>query len=219
MKILLAVLLQLAPLNDVVDLQKFLGKEFPAALALLGPTNSQFIRNVERNSQQQASRMLQEMSISSRLEDGQNVVPLIVTNVGRGIVTTLFDQDFITEQVNLVFCPAAPRLVVAVQVLFDERSAIRDTVFLLQRVYRMPQPVTFETYNPAMKYNLAGVTYDDEMKWTRALTAPPVTVFDLGEAAEAIYQPVTGQRLVTGQLWVGDKKAAETCPAPIVTTP
>jgi hypothetical protein len=219
MKILLAVLLQLAPLNDVVDLQKFLGKEFPAALALLAPTNSQFIRNVEKNSQQQAARLLQEMSMPSHLEDGQNVVPLIVTNVGRGIVTTLFDQDFITEQVNLVFCPAAPRRVVAVQVLFDERSAIRDTVFLLQRVYRMPLPVKFETHKPAMRYNLEGVTYDGEMKWTRALTAPPVTVFDLGEAAEAIYQPVTGERLVTGQLWVGDKKAAETCPAPIVTIP
>src|SRR5688572_16107249 len=103
MKILLAVLLQLAPLNDVVDLQKFLGKEFPVALALLAPTNSQLIRNVEKNSPQQAARMLQEMSMPSRLEDGQNVVPLIVTNVGRGIVTTLFDQDFITEQVNLIF--------------------------------------------------------------------------------------------------------------------
>ena len=83
----------------------------------------------------------------------------------------------------------------------------------------MPQPVAFETYQPAMKYNLAGVTYDDTLQWTKPPTAQPVTVFNLGEAAEVNYQPVTGQRLVTGQLWVGDKKAAETCAAPIVTTP
>lgn len=219
MKILLAVLLQTVLQNDIVDLQKFLGKEFPAALALLEPTNSQFIRNVEQKSPEQAARMRREMSTPARLEDGQNVVPLVVTNVGRGIVTTLFELDFITEQVNLVFCPADPRRVVAVHVLFDERSAIRDTPFLLERVYRMPKPAVFEKYKPAMKYKLAGVTYDDTLQWTKAPTAPPVTVFDLGEAAEVIYQPVTGQRLVTAQLWVGDKKAAETCPAPIVTTP
>jgi hypothetical protein len=217
MKILLAVLLQMAPLNDVVDLQKFLGKDFAGVLKLLEPTNTRFIQNVEKNSPEQAARMRQEMSVPARLADGQTFVPLIVTNVGRGIVTTLFEEDFITEQVNLVFCPANPRRVVALQVLLDERPAIRDTLFLMQRVYRMPQPAKFETYTPAMRYNLSGVTYNAQMKWTKAPTAPPVIVFDLGEEVEVIYQPVTSQRLVTGHLWVGDKKAAENCPAPIET--
>ena len=31
---------------------------------------------------------------------------------------TLFKEDFVTVQVNLVFCPVAPRKVVAVQVLW-----------------------------------------------------------------------------------------------------
>jgi len=136
-----------------------------------------------------------------------------------GIVTTLFEMDFMPEQVNLVFCPAAPRRVVAVQVLFDERSALRDTLFLLQRIYQMPAPSKFETYRPAMKYNLAGVTYDAESRWMKTARAPAVTVFDLGPTAEAVYQPVTGQRLITGQLWVGDKNAAKTCTVPIVTSP
>jgi hypothetical protein len=217
MKILLAVLLQVASLSDLVDLQKFLGKDFAAAMKLLEPMNAKFIQNVERNSLQQAARLRQEMSTPARLADGQDMVRLVVTNAGRGIVTTLFEDDFITEGVNLVFCPANPRRVVAVQVLIDERPAFRDTLFLLQRVYRMPQPAKFETYTPAMRYNLIGVTYGAQLKWTKVPTAPPVIVFDLGEEAEVIYQPVTGNRLVTAQLWVGDKKAAENCPVPIDT--
>jgi hypothetical protein len=43
MKFPLALLRQLPLQNDLVDLQKFLGKEFPAALALLEPTNGRFI--------------------------------------------------------------------------------------------------------------------------------------------------------------------------------
>ena len=222
MKILLLLLLQSGVWNDVVDLRKFLGADFTAAMKLLEPTNTLFIQNVQRTSPAQAARMRVEMAAPTRLDVTQNVVPLTLTNAGRGLVTTLFEEDFITERVNLVFCPAGPRRVVAVQVLFDERPALRDTLFLLQLIYKMPKPAIFETYKPAMKYDLIGVTYTDtdtdELKWTRAATAPVVTIFDLGETAEVIYQPVTGgQGLVTGQLWVGDKKAAETCPVAIVT--
>jgi hypothetical protein len=217
MKILLLLLLQFGALNDLMDLRKFLGTDFAGAMKLLEPTNTKFIQNLPLSSSAQAARLRAEMAVPASLGATQNVVPLVVTNVGRGLVTTLFEDDFITEQVNLVFCPAAPRRVVAVQVLFDDRSAIRDTLFLLQRIYQMPKPSVFETYKPEMKYDLAGVTYAEDLKWTRAATAPAVTVFDLGETAEVIYQPVTGQKLVTGQLWVGDKKAAETCTVPIVT--
>jgi hypothetical protein len=203
--------------NDIAELRKFLGADFATALKLMAPSNNFLLGNVQGNSPQQAARMRAEMALPASLPERQSIVPLTVTNAGRGIVTTLFEEDFMTEQVNLVFCPAAPRRIVAVQVLFDDRPALRDTLFLLQRIYQMPQPSKFETYQPAMKYDLAGVTYDAESRWTKTAAAPAVTVFDLGTAAEAIYQPVVGQRLVTGQLWVGDKNAAKTCPVPITT--
>jgi len=234
MKFLLILLLQLGALNplqnrvqnrildqtenDIAELRKFLGTDFAAALKLLAPTNAFLLGNMQQNSPQQL-QMRAEMALPAALLEKQNVVELKIDNVGRGIVTTLFKEDFVTEQVNLVFCPVAPRKVVAVQVLFDDHLALRDTLFLLKQIYQMPEPVKFETYKPAMKYNLAGVTYDAESRWAKTTTAPAVTVYDLGPLAEAIYQPVIGQRLITGQLWVGDKKAAETCPVPIMATP
>jgi hypothetical protein len=221
MKFLLILLLQgtvqSGVQNDVAVLRRFLGADFANAMKLLAPANDFLIGNVQGNSPQQAARMRADIALPATLPEKQNIVQLTVTNAGRGIVTTLFEEDFMTEQVNLVFCPAAPRRVVAVQVLFDDRPALRDTLFLLQRIYQMPQPSKFETYQPAMKYDLAGVSYDAESRWKKTATAPAVTVFDLGTAAEAIYQPVVGQRLITSQLWVGDKNAAKTCPVPITT--
>ena len=219
MKILLLILLQIGPQKDVAELRKFLGADFGGALKLLAPGNDFLLNNVQRNSPAQAAQMRLEMSRPASLPDSQNIVPLVVTNAGRGLVTILFEDDFLTEQVNLVFCPAAPRRVVALQVLFDDRRALRDTPYLLQRIYQLPAPAKFETYVPAIKYDLAGVTYDAENHWTKDPKAPAVMVFDLGKDAEAVYQPVTGQRLVTGQLWLGDKNAAKTCPVPIVTKP
>jgi hypothetical protein len=66
-----------------------------------------------------------------------------------------------------------------------------------------------------MRYDLVGITYDDQNRWTRAAGAPPVMVFSLDSDVEVLYQPVLGQRLVTGQLWVGNKNAVKTCPTPI----
>lgn len=221
MKFVLILLLQLGVQNpilnetekDVAELRKFLGTDFAAAMKLLAPTNAFLLGNTQPNSPQQL-QMRAEMALPAALLEKQNVLALKIDNVGRGIATTLFAEDFVTEQVNLVFCPVAPRKVVAVQVLFDDHLALRDTLFLLKRIYQMPEPVKFETYKPAMKYNLAGVSYDDESRWTKTVVAPAVTVYDLGPLAEVIYQPVTGQRLITGQLWIGDKKAAETCLTP-----
>src|SRR5688572_10219026 len=138
MKFLLILLLQAGVQsgvqNDVAELRKFLGADFATAIKLLAPSNNFLLGNVQGNSPQQAARMRAEMALPATLLEKQSIVPLTVTNAGRGIVTTLFEEDFTTEQVNLVFCPAAPRRVVAVQVLFDDRSALRDTLFLLQRI-------------------------------------------------------------------------------------
>ena len=213
-KILLLLLLQAGVLNDVPELRKFLGTDFAGAMQLLAAKNQALI---VKSTPTRAAELRAELAPPAALPVNVNVLPLTLTNTGRGLVAFVFEPDFITEQVNLVFCPVAPRRVVAVQVLFDDRRALKDTLFLLQRVYQLPAPSKFETYTPAMKYDLAGVTYDDENRWTKGTAAPNVMVFDLGKDAEAIYQPVTGQRLVTGQLWIGDKNAAKTCPTPIVT--
>jgi hypothetical protein len=38
----------------------------------------------------------------------------------------------------------------------------------------------------------------------------PLTIWNLG-AAEAIYQPIPGQKLISGQLWITDKTIAADC--------
>jgi hypothetical protein len=216
-KILLVFLLQIAPGKDIAELRKFLGRDFAGASSLLAPWNNFLLNNVQRNSPAQADRMRFEMSSPAALGPNQNVVPLTITNAGRGLVTLLFEDDFITEGVNLVFCPADPRSVVALQVLFDDRKALRDTPYLLRQIYGLPEPDLSPNYIPSMKYDLAGITYDDQNRWTKAAGAPNVMVFSLDNDVEVLYQPVLGQRLVTGQLWVGSKTAARTCSVPIVT--
>jgi hypothetical protein len=216
MKILLLLLLQIAPGNDVAELRNFLGKDFATAMSQLAPLNNVLLANVEKPSPQQAAQMRQRMANPSALAEKQTIVPLTGTNAGQGLVTFLFEDDFVTEQVLLVFCPRDERRVIAVEVLFDDRKALRDTPYLLQKMYKLPEPTKFEDYKPAMKYDLVGVTYDNQGRWTKNAGAPPVMVFDLGRDAEAIYQPIYGERLISGLLWIGDKNAMAACrpPAP-----
>jgi hypothetical protein len=138
------------------------------------------------------------------------IVALTVTGVGQGLVTELFEEDFLTEQVNLIFC-RTPERVIAVQVLLDDRRALGRTVDLFQRIYGLPVPVSAAEYQPAMRYNLAGVRYDAEGSWQMQSGAAPVTVWDMG-AVEAVYQSVIREQLVTGQLWITDKAGALACP-------
>jgi hypothetical protein len=137
------------------------------------------------------------------------IVALNVTGIGQGLVTSLFEDDFLTEQVNLIFC-SRPERVLSVQVLFDDRRALGRAEVLLQEVYGLPVPVRFETYQPSMRYPLAGVRYDEQGTWQIRPDAPSVTVWDLG-TAEVVYQQVLDQSLVTGQIWVTDKSVSNSC--------
>ena len=215
--LVLGLLLQAGTQKDAVDLQKFLGTDYPGAIRLLVPGNDALLNNFKFVTPTQRDEMRRMMTPPNALPDGQEIFPLTLLNVGKGYVTTLFEVDFPAEQVNLVFCPVKPRIVIAVQVLFDDRYALKDTVWLFQHIYRMPEPVPFETRKPAVKYQLEGVTYDKDGKWTRGAGAPPITVWDLGNV-EAVYQPVKNQQFYSGQYWIADKDASTKC-KPATTTP
>ena len=84
-----------------------------------------------------------------------------------------------------------------IQVLFDDRRALGPAVTLLQTVYQMPQPLPPGTeYSPVLMYPLA--------------PALPTTIWSAG-TFEGVYQPVLGNALVTGQLWLTDKTVVMEC--------
>jgi hypothetical protein len=105
-----------------------------------------------------------------------------VTGIGRGLVTDLFEDDFLTDQVNLIFC-RQPEQVLSVQVLFDDSRALGDTVDLLRKIYGLPAPVPADA-------------------WLIRADAPRITVWDLG-AVEAVQQ--------NGVLWITDKAGVDSC--------
>jgi hypothetical protein len=129
-----------------------------------------------------------------------NVLSTKIDNAGQGLVTFLFDDDFYTEQVNFIFCPAQPdkpdRLL-GIQVLFDDSRAVGDTVRILQFIYQLSPPIV-----PPADYKLA-LMYP-------ILPSLPARIWNIG-TTEAIYQPVSGQRLITGQLWLTDRTVASDC--------
>jgi hypothetical protein len=207
--ILLAILtIQAEVRDDVARLRKFLGADFPMAMQLLAEENDRSIRGV---SPSEAARIREETKPPASLTPGLPVFPLGSKGVGRGLVNSLFEPNFVTRQVNLAFCQTKPERIIAVQVLFDDRLAVGDTVSVLLNVYQLPKPVPFATWHPAVAYRLQGVQYDpSDNHWTLSADAPPVTVWDLG-TAEAVYQPVKNHPEIYGQIWIGDRNAAKTC--------
>ena len=87
-----------------------------------------------------------------------------------------------------------------IQVLLDESRALAAAPALLQSVYQMPAPLPpGSEYVPALTYPFAPNL--------------PVTVWSIG-TLEAFYQPVVGNRLVTGLLWMTDKAVVTQCANP-----
>ncbi|HEY2383268.1 MAG TPA: hypothetical protein VGK48_18995 [Terriglobia bacterium] len=116
------------------------------------------------------------------------------------MLTFLFEDDFIVERVNFVFCPAnAPSLprVLALQVLFDDSRAVASTLRLFQGVYQMPAPINPPPdFKPQLMYPL--------------IANLPVTFWDLG-TVEAVYQPIPGKALIRGQFWLTAKNVVREC--------
>ena len=194
---------QIGVRNDITDLRQYLGRTYPAVIQRLDAKNQILLRNTERLAPAQAARMRLSMQAPAGLSGGQPLLSARVNNVGQGLVSFLFEDDFLTEQVNFVFCPAEidnparPEQVMAIQVLFDDRRAFGPAVRLLETVYQMPQPLPPGTnYTPVLMYPLNPNL--------------PATVWSAG-MLEAVYQPVRGQALVTGQLWLTDNNVVMQC--------
>jgi hypothetical protein len=170
---------------------------------MLNAKNQILLRNTQRLAPVQAAQILAQIKVPDALSPDSRVVSARIENVGRGLLTFLFEDDFTVEQVNFVFCPpqagppAAAERVMAIQVLFDDRTALGTTAGLLQKVYQMPQPMTAgPDYKSLLMYPLVGNL--------------PVTTWDL-KTAEGVYQAVSGNRLITGQLWLADKAVVMEC--------
>jgi hypothetical protein len=189
--------------NDITDLRQYLGLTYPSVVQRLDAKNQILIHNTERLAPAQAAQMRLRMQVPDRLPAGPPLLSARITNIGQGLLTYLFEDDFLTEQVNFIFCPAEannpakPERVMTIQVLFDDRRAFGPAVRLLQTVYQMPPPLPPGTnYMPVLMYPLAPNL--------------PSTIWSTG-TLEALYQPVAGNALVTGQLWLTDKSVVMQC--------
>ncbi len=202
----LALLLQAGVRSDFIELRGYLAGSYRSTIQALDAKNQILLRNTEPLAPAQAAEMRKRMQAPDRLPADPPVLSASIDNVGQGLVTFLFDDDFIVEQVNFVFCPAQgtgelarPERLMTIHILFDESRALRPAPILLQTVYQLPPPLAPPArYEPVLAYPLRF-----------SLLA---TVWDLG-TIEVLHQPVPGQNLVTAQMWLTDKTVAADCSA------
>ena len=204
--ILIGALLAAPQIDDIGVLRNLLGSDFTQALKLIDEWNQFLIRKTEQLAPAQAAELRARTKLPSEVS-GSNTLSLADSNYGLGLVTILFDEDFVVEQINLIFCDER---VASLQVLFDDNRAFGNTAQLLGSVYGMGPSVPFGSHSPAVKYPLPGVTYTDEGEWQLGVGASPVVVWDMGPR-EALYQPVVGQGLITGQVWLTHQELAKAC--------
>jgi hypothetical protein len=204
MSLLLGLVLffQVGVRDDILQLRQYLGKSYATAVQLLNAKNQILLRNTEPLAPAQAAQMRAQMQVPDRLPADRPFIQARVQNVGQGLLTFLFEDDFFVEQVNFVFCPAQtdppkPESVMAIQVALDDSRAAAPTLSLLQTVYQMPRPIIpGPDYEPLLPYPL--------------VPNLPRTVWDLN-GVEAVYQAVAGKPLVTGQLWLADRAVVMQC--------
>jgi hypothetical protein len=188
--------------SDFNELRQYLGSTYTALIRALDGKNQILLRNTERLAPAQAAEMRARMQAPPAVSAERPMVSARIDNIGQGLLSFLFDDDFLPEQVNFVFCPpqtepALQERLMTIQVLLDESRTVGPTVSLLQKVYQLPIPLPPATdYQPVLSYPLRSNV--------------PVTIWNLG-TIEALYQPVAGQKLVTGQLWLTDKTVVAQC--------
>src|SRR5262245_18456832 len=126
--LLVGLLMQTGTYDDMVQLRGYLGMPYPAVVQSLNAKIQILLHSTQVLAPAQAAGIRAPTNAPDTLP-AANVLPAKIDNVGQGIVTFLFEDDFITEQVNFFFCPVqrdAPERVMAVQVLLDDRRAVRD---------------------------------------------------------------------------------------------
>jgi hypothetical protein len=191
--------LQAGVRNDVAELRQYLGTSYRGLIQALDSKNQFVLRNVGGIAPAQAAEMRARMRTPDRLPTGNPIVSAKIDNVGQGLLSFLFDGDFVPEQVNFVFCPAEQERLMTIQVLLDDRTALGSTVDLLQKVYQLPPPLAPKAdYKYVLPYPFR--------------TGVLPTIWSLG-TVEVLYQPVLGQKLVTGQLWLTDTTVVSQCTA------
>ncbi len=195
-----------AQIDNIGVLRDLLDSDFGTAMGHLEGCNRALIRELETTAPDEA------LALEGALEPPENLpstntVPLSESNFGRGLVTFLFAEDLTVEQVNLLFCEES---VGAIQALFDDGETFGDTEQLLSRVHGMGPAVPFGSHSPAFRYPLPGVTYNEVGEWDLNVGASPVTVWNMG-TLEGLYQPVVGQRVITGQFWLTSRELAARC--------
>ena len=210
MTLLLAILFlfQTALRNDVAELRSYLGLNYASVVAQLNQKNQILLRNTERLAPAQAAEMRARWKVPATLD--RQIFTATINNVGQGLLSFLFEDDFIAEQANFVFCPpqqevtvdgvtipARSERVMALQILFDDSRAVGGTVpQILQNVYKLPPPVASPDYQRSLAYPFRqGV---------------PVTIWDL-VTVEILHQPISGAGVITGQLWLTEKNIVRTC--------
>jgi hypothetical protein len=198
--IVLFLFFQAGVRNDVFELRQYLGKTYPATIQTLDAKNQILLRNTEKLAPAQAAEMRARMQAPAKLSTERPVLNAKIDNFGQGLLSFLFEDDFIVEHVNFVFCAVRPDdvdRVFAVQMLFDDGRSLGSAPDLLQKVYQLPPPIP-----RGAKYELA-LNYPIRPNL-------PLILWDMGNV-EAVYQPVTGERLITGQLWLTDKTVFAAC--------
>src|SRR5207244_1835388 len=108
MSFLLAVLLlaQAGVRNDLFELRQYLGGTYRATVDRLNAKNQILLRNTEPLAPAQAAEMRARMQVPERLPADRPYLSTHVQDIGQGLLSFLFEDDFIVEQVNFVFCPA-----------------------------------------------------------------------------------------------------------------
>jgi hypothetical protein len=197
-----------AQIADLGTVRNLLEKDYAEVVVLLDEYNQVLIRNTERLAPQQAEELRRQFQFPETLPE-IGTLALGVSNYGMGLVSFLFEEDFVVEQVNLLFCEGR---VGSIQVLFDDRTTFGDTIGIFSRLYAMGPSVPFGSHQPAFRYPLPGISYDDEGGWTLDIGAEAITVWDMG-TREAIYQPVVGGGLITGQFWLTSRELVGGCAA------
>lgn len=208
----LLLLFQTAVLpNDISELRGYLGMGYRGVLQALDEKNQILLRNTQRLAPAQAAEMQARWKAPDRLPTERPILAVGISNVGQGLASFLFEDDFLVHQVNFVFCPAQrPTMVdavaipargeqvMAIQVLFDDSHAVGGTVpQILQNIYRLPASVApLPLYRPALAYPL-----------TQNL---PATFWSF-DPIEAVFQPVSNTPKITGQLWLTHKTIVRTC--------
>jgi|SRR5579883_1718866 len=204
--ILALLLFQTAPASG---LRSLLGQTFDQARKALNEINTQQLRG-QGLSPTQIQTAIARLKMPM-INPATKVIILDTDNAGRGLIAVLSSNGLRPEQINLAFCARTDRIMAA-QILLhaDRRPETAALVDSLQTIYDLAGQVQFNGYGPSLKYPLAGISYTDDGHWIAGEGMEPVTVWS-ADNIESVFQPLSANQALIGQLWITDKTVARGC--------